>query len=445
MKMTDHYLYDLPFVDESRCDRGQFFISLVNLGSETGYLTDCDIERLQCESVEILKTLAAKLTKEKSSSIRNETAQKLISSVYYTVGVYLKTLSPVGAALKAIKVKTLSELFDSGKKAVKQLVSHAKNLKTILDKNPFKTKNTFYNSTVKKGLDAFFSLYNADFFADETHITADYPVFIPISSLTGIEFIDLYIERLTFENSFCSFFSPDDIDLLLTASYGNYRDAAVNIYSHVLIGSLFSAASGSSCTQIICPPENAAQVFSGKNREELIAVLTEAARVIFSQFDLSDKLKEYIIMSIPYAADTVINARVLGTLNTLFPSGTGARKNTPVIVTEGEMLTQTEYSKLLDKTDRAEQGEEKAAVIINGVKSFSDLFDIIRDSQADMKTLVCLFGELPEYALSQLMRQYPDEDLLSDERDKEIYNALRAFLSTLPPEKLMRIMNGATD
>ena len=61
------------------------------------------------------------------------------------------------------------------------------------------------------------------------------------------------------------------------------------------------------------------------------------------------------------------------------------------------------------------------------------------------KTLVCFFGELPEYALSQLMRQYPNEDLLSDERDKEIYNTLRAFLSALPPEKLVRIMNGAAD
>lgn len=39
----------------------------------------------------------------------------------------------------------------------------------------------------------------------------------------------------------------------------------------------------------------------------------------------------------------------------------------------------------------------------------------------------------------------PDEDLLSDERDKEIYNTLRAFLSALPPEKLVRIMNGAAD
>lgn len=445
MKMTDHSLYHLPLVDESRCDGGQFFISLVNLGAETGYLTDCDIERLQCESVEILKTLAAKLTKEKSSSIRNETAQKLVSSVYYTVGVYLKTLSPVGAALKEIKNKTLSELFDSGTKAVKQLVSHAKNLKTILDKNPFKTKNTFYSGTVKKGLDAFFSLYNADFFADETHITADYPVFVPINSLTGIEFIDLYIERLTFENSFCSFFSPDDIDLLLTASYGNYRDAAVNIYSHVLIGSLFSAASGSSCTQIIYPSENAVRVISGKNREELLRVFTQTAKKLFLQFDFSDKLKEYVLMSLPYAVDTVINARVLGTLNTLFPSGAAVHEKAPIIVTEGEMLTQTEYSELLDKIDRAEQGEERAAVIINGVKSFSDLFDIIRDSQADKKTLVCLFGELPEYALSQLIRQYPDEDLLSDERDKEIYNTLRAFLSALPPEKLVRIMNGAAD
>lgn len=61
------------------------------------------------------------------------------------------------------------------------------------------------------------------------------------------------------------------------------------------------------------------------------------------------------------------------------------------------------------------------------------------------KMLVCFFGELPEYALSQLMRQYPNEDLLSDERDKEIYNTLRAFLSALPPEKLVRIMNGAAD
>lgn len=54
----------------------------------------------------------------------------------------------------------------------------------------FATENVFYRTTAVEGIAGFFKLYRPSFFPQETPITADYPVFLPVTDASGAKFIE---------------------------------------------------------------------------------------------------------------------------------------------------------------------------------------------------------------------------------------------------------------
>lgn len=106
-------------IDAAALAADNYFLSLLAAGAKQGILTDADLARLQSESFALLAAQTATYTGGESSSVRTETAQALLDSVFYTLGIVLKGFPTPDAALQALKSRSLAALAACGDAAEK--------------------------------------------------------------------------------------------------------------------------------------------------------------------------------------------------------------------------------------------------------------------------------------------------------------------------------------
>ena len=173
-----------------------YFQSLIEQAYAKGLLSDGEIEHLQYDCFALLAKKAEKYNSGYSSSLPVEKAQSIMASVMFTVGVHLKTYPCPDDAVTALKNDPVNELYEQGRERIDKLLTSAKTLHRNLLRNLADIKNVFYSSTIDGGIKGFFKLYDADYSAQEIHITADYPTCLPVPKLAGIEFITPYLIRI---------------------------------------------------------------------------------------------------------------------------------------------------------------------------------------------------------------------------------------------------------
>jgi hypothetical protein len=101
------------------------------------------------------------------------------------------------------------------------------------------TSNHAYNATLSdNGIGDFLKSYNPDYEAQDTPASIDYQLCNPVARLTGIEFIQKYLENLYIENKFCMKLTPESIHHLLYGYDKGYRDLLINIFEHILTAAL---------------------------------------------------------------------------------------------------------------------------------------------------------------------------------------------------------------
>lgn len=202
-------------IDAAALDEAEYFVSLLSAGRSAGVIDDAAIARIQHDCTALLARQTMLLTGGESSSVRTETAQELLSSIFYTFGAALKRCPSPDTALERVLSVPLDALFDEGQAAIRRRVAYARSLhrRTLAALCP--VGNVFFRDTVTGGISGFFKLYRPALFAHETHITADYPTFFGEGRVTGIAFIARYLRNISVENRFF---------LLLRA--GGYRPAA---------------------------------------------------------------------------------------------------------------------------------------------------------------------------------------------------------------------------
>lgn len=227
-------------------------IPLTEYGLRHGLLTEDDLRRLRAESLPLLRCQAERLTGGRSSSLLAETAEALLDSVFYTVSLALKRCASPEEALTLLQQQPLDTLFAAGQKRLTRKVQVARLMHDELTRSLFSTPNAFYRATLVDGIAGFFKLYRPALFAQETHITADYPLFLPLQNQTGIEFIERYLQNALCENGFLRCFPAEAV-----------HDLAER----------FAAVLPALCREIHCPPRF--QSYLCRCLPALAAVLTQ--------------------------------------------------------------------------------------------------------------------------------------------------------------------------
>lgn len=259
-------------------------IPLTEYGLRHGLLSEDDLRRLRTESLPLLRRQAERLTGGRSSSLPTETAEALLDSVFYTVSLALKRCSSPEEALALFRQQSLDALFAAGQKRLTRKVQAAHLMHDELTRSLFSTPNVFYRATLVDGISGFFKLYRPALFAQETHITADYPLFLPPQHQTGIEFIERYLQSALCENGFLRCFTPEAVQELLGAQRANYALIPMNLLEPVLTAALLCALDGLSVLSLRCAPDAAERWLCSRSASDLTArfaaVLPELCREI---------------------------------------------------------------------------------------------------------------------------------------------------------------------
>lgn len=386
-------------IDAAALAADNYFLSLLAAGAKQGILTDADLARLQSESFALLAAQTATYTGGESSSVRTETAQALLDSVFYTLGVALKDFPTPDAALQGLKSRPLAVLLTEG----------------------------------QDGIRGFFRLYRPALFANETHITADYPPLLPITGLCGIEFIERYLACLMAENRFLRCFQPKQVHLLLCALPEDYRKTPMNLCLPVLTAALCCELTGQPPHTLACDREALARLLGGKSGAQNARLLYGAFAPLCAALGISPRVRAYLRRVIPQIAAALTRAAQNGTLDAavLYPSALPA-----LTLSDSARMEDRTYAALLAALAACGDAAEKAALLKSRVRSRGDLLDVLHDAEWSSDDLAVLLAALSPASVAALCAVCPADGLSDDPQDIALAAALADYRNALAPSEV---------
>lgn len=389
-------------IDAAALAADNYFLSLLAAGAKQGILTDADLARLQSESLALLAAQTAVYTGGESSSVRTETAQALLDSVFYTLGIVLKGFPTPDAALQALKSRSLAVLLTEG----------------------------------QDGIRGFFRLYRPALFANETHITADYPPLLPITGLCGIEFIERYLACLMAENRFLRCFQPKQVHLLLCALPEDYRKTPMNLCLPVLTAALCCELTGQPPHTLACDREALARLLGGKSGAQNARLLYGAFAPLCAALGISPRVHAYLRRVIPQIAAALTRAAQNGTLDAavLYPSALPA-----LTLSDSARMEDRTYAALLAALAACGDAAEKAALLKSRVRSRGDLLDVLHDAEWSSDDLAVLLAALSPASVAALCAVCPADGLSDDPQDIALAAALADYRNALAPSEVAQL------
>ena len=231
-------------INETLLDGENYFVSLFIEALSHGLLSQAEADRLRAGFFTVLGRKTLDFTDGKSSSVRAEQAEAIMSSVFWTASLALKACPSVYDAVDMMKSTDAAEIYSAGRKRLETKLKTAKLYRSLVLKTMLKCSNRAYNTTLDDGIRGFFRIYDPEFGADRIGITADYPLFIPVRGLSGAEFICKYLESAYYENLFIGLFRPDAVKNVMKAVCSDPAEDVFSIFGAVLTSALNSALSG---------------------------------------------------------------------------------------------------------------------------------------------------------------------------------------------------------
>jgi hypothetical protein len=427
-----------------------YFQSLLEQAHAAGMLSDSQLEGIQFDCLALLAKQTEKYNRGSSSSIQVEAAQNLLTSIMFTIGVWLKTYPNPDEAVAALQKGGVSTLFQKGVERIERLIKSSKTLHSLITKNLVQTPNEFYRSTIVDGIKGFFKLYRPEFAAHETHITADYPISHRMERLMGIEFIHKYLECVYYENLFCAQFSAEDVHHLLCGYDEHYEQMLINIYELVLLAAMGCILSGRDCRQLELVPSSVqilGDLFHGKTRAAIEKILRETVIQLSAQLELSEPLQKYVGESLPQLAATIEIAARLLTLDRVFLVPQYPENNPQLIFSFGEKMADEKYSKVLEEIKQCRYLADKKALIKSEIHSLADLEDLLLDAELSEAETLSILGELSAIEIAALLKKYPETDVFDlyglADRQVALSECLQKYLAALPAEQQEAIRRAA--
>lgn len=393
--MTNSMMPILPF-DWNRLNRSHFFEECFRCAEEHHLFSKEQIENIQLQILHLLFEQVKKFTAGESSSVPQETAERLAEGILYTIGVYLADLQSTEKIMMALKNQPLSEQFFEGQKKIKILVDLTAEKLKKLQKTAPDYDNIAYQDTVTKGLDSFFYGYNIFYFPQEGNSAIDYPLNIDKMDEAGILYMDSYIHKLEYENTFCQLFNQTTIRSLMQDFIENSSHYLFNIFHLVLLNAIASVLLNRSpqCLELIERDGERLQIqLAGEDREQIYGKVIRAADQIAAQLDMDERMRQYYGESVAAAAEEISSAVCRGSLNHLFVFMKDEK--IPLLSFQDQSpMEDCLFRKLTDEIRGCTETNEKLSIIRKEVSSFEDFADILESG--------CLFGEEYEAVFSTL-------------------------------------------
>lgn len=300
-------------------DNKYYFKSLIDVAYRENIISETELNKLQVESIELLKKVIGMLSGNESFTVKYDRAKILLDSAYYTVGIYLKTCPTPNDAIKELLSSNLSEIFEKGNRLIENYITKFRIFYKVVKNNMLKLPNHTYFTSLKE-IEDFFNSYNKDFEAN-LEIKMDYPLCSGEPYFLGIEYIMDYLTNLNYENTFMQKYDLKDIYNMLNRLSNISSDLVINVFKQVFIttiGEELSRHSEYHLSLSILEVEDIYMNLSPRNEEEIEYIIKSAINKIYEKMSINNKLKEYINYCLENIISNVITSIKNDKLDILF-------------------------------------------------------------------------------------------------------------------------------
>lgn len=428
---------------------GEFYFNSILQDAYTcGLLNESDLENIQLQCISLLSYKSDRYNMGESSSIRVETAESIMKSNLYSIGLYLKSLPDPDYAVKELKAVKISELYERGKKLVNTRFQIAKLIYNMVQKNKLDTLNHSYNSTLSEnGIEIFFKAYNLDYEAHDCPASIDYQLCNPVNDLAGIEFIRKYLDNLYLENEFCKNFAAENIHHLLYGYDIGYADLLINIFEQVLTAALGCSLASRNIRELNILKEDIQCLYKKLlkyDNHTLMLNIHKATIDLFAELNITNlSLQKYIERSLPKIASNIESALKINTLNKVFISLVNPYFEPQIHFESSVKMDDEDYRRLVEELLRCRHSSDKLELIKEKVKSFDDLEDILLDAELGEEEIVLVLNTLGDVEIAAMIRRHPfklDVQAVDfSETEQVLLLCLENYIVQLPIERQEQI------
>lgn len=241
-----------------------YFQSLLTEAYEQHEISETELESIQLDCFKLLADRTESYNDGASSSIQIEVAQVIMASNFYTIGLYLKSLPDLQAAMHALKNEPVAVQYQKGLKVVCRKMNVARHLYQMVCSSRIESVQCFYNAAIDEGLKRSLNKYNLDYEAHEVTTIIDYQLMNPVFDLAGVEYLVHYLHNLSLENMFCAMFRPGVIHAVMQECDCQYKDLPVNFFEQVLLNAL-------GC--VLLRKDLESPILSAADRQEMISIM----------------------------------------------------------------------------------------------------------------------------------------------------------------------------
>ncbi|AWW27632.1 hypothetical protein DOZ58_13905 [Acetobacterium sp. KB-1] len=429
-----------------------YFQSLLQEAYLKGVLSPKESERVQMECLKLLADCTERFTKGESSSVRVEIAQGIMASNLFTIGIYLKSLPDVDAALVDIENEPIEKLYEYGLLVLKRKVNVARYFYNRVCKSKLKTPNHAYTITIDQGFSPFFETYEINFHAHEIPSNIDYQLIHPVTDLAGVEFVIKYLESLYYENLFCSYFDANIIHEVMSGYDIGYQNLLDNICEQVFLNALGRQLLNAPLLPLDFRPTDL-NILENKLKNlsltQIQAQLKAAAQeVMTALFITNPSLKKYLSASIPKITTSVYKGLATHSLNKTFVPRYNPTIKPLVHYNMGIKMDDATYRELVTEFLSCRFFDDKLAIIKEHIKTLADMEDLLIAGELDPIEAAMVFDLLEDIELAALTKRHPLHPTIDaiDYSPSEIrlQKNLDAYLRTLPQDRLAKILGMTT-
>jgi hypothetical protein len=336
-----------------------------------------------------------------------------------------------------LKGKSLRDIFKQGEEMIKEKVEKCKKLFKQVQVNKLETTNYAYVDTIDYGFSMFFIDYDIRFASHIAPCSIDYQLSDGDIKMTGVEYIEAYLNILRLENSFCSCFDMIEIEGLLRNFNRNSQHMLINIYEFVLtnyLGVILIEKRGRSLN--ITKKERAYLKGRIKNLSELELekLFMLSSETLFKELSIED---EELIPGIKNAIETNTLENTFITINTA--------EDNIIKYQDGESLDDSKFKSITEEIRACSKIEDKMKIIRDELHSLQDLVDVLGADCIFDEEFIYIFKGLEDFELALLLKYLPsNESMDSDygtESEKEWHEKLKEYLGTLDDLKKDEIMS----
>ena len=336
--------------------------------------------------ISLLGERVEKFTMRDSTSVTKETAERILGSILYCIkSDSNNTIKNSTLDKSLIKEENLDirTAFYNGLLIKKEKIKKAKILCENIKREFCFIDNCYYKDIIWKGMDAFFKNYDVEFNPQYNVLTLDYPLYIEIENLSGIDLIYEYLKRFYIEERFLKKFEIYVIEEVLRGYNENFNNLVINICKIILRNAIICKILNKNIYELDVKEidfDRIKKYIENNTQEEMVRLIDEKLKSLLKELSLEEEIfytyfkldiKEFVKELYLYKEQNLLNIVI-----SLRKEYTFKEKER---FQDGDLIDDNILRKIINEIKECHFLYDKIEIIKRNIKSLRDLKELLNE------------------------------------------------------------------